>query len=155
MFLLTYLSVCLSTCPFLRRGYRSQFWGDFNAELRNDFCSFRRVICLLTPCLNCYVFLHFRWNKLVWARSGNFIILTFVFVGYKTFSWRLFCAPPPTGAFPLGGGQFPHFSPPRFLHYATASLPVLLHACFSLLILQIKPSDCCRKTIFRCDIWSR
>ena len=26
-FLLTYLSVR----PFLRRGYRSQFWGDFNA----------------------------------------------------------------------------------------------------------------------------
>ena len=31
IFLLTYLSVCLSVCPFLRRGYRSQFWGDFNA----------------------------------------------------------------------------------------------------------------------------
>jgi len=24
----------------------------------NDFCSFRRVIWLLSPCLNCYVFLH-------------------------------------------------------------------------------------------------
>ena len=21
----------ISVCPFLRRGYRSQFWGDFNA----------------------------------------------------------------------------------------------------------------------------
>ena len=31
IFLLTYLSVCLSIRPFLRRGYRSQFWGDFNA----------------------------------------------------------------------------------------------------------------------------
>ena len=31
IFLLTYLSVCLSVCPFLRRGYRSQFLGDFNA----------------------------------------------------------------------------------------------------------------------------
>jgi len=30
IFLLTYLSVCLCVCPFLRRGYRSQFWGDFN-----------------------------------------------------------------------------------------------------------------------------
>jgi len=27
-FLLTYLSIC----PFLRRGYRSQFYGDFNAQ---------------------------------------------------------------------------------------------------------------------------
>jgi len=26
-----YLSICLSVCPFLRRGNRSQFWGDFNA----------------------------------------------------------------------------------------------------------------------------
>jgi len=24
------LSICLSVRPFLRRGYRSQFWGDFN-----------------------------------------------------------------------------------------------------------------------------
>ena len=23
--------IYLSVCPFLRRGYRSQFWGDFNA----------------------------------------------------------------------------------------------------------------------------
>jgi len=29
IFLLTYLY--LSVCPFLRRGYRSQFWADFNA----------------------------------------------------------------------------------------------------------------------------
>ena len=27
---LTNISICLSVCPFLRRGYRSQFWGDFN-----------------------------------------------------------------------------------------------------------------------------
>jgi len=25
------ISIYLSICPFLRRGYRSQFWGDFNA----------------------------------------------------------------------------------------------------------------------------
>ena len=25
------ISVYLSVCPFLRRGYRSQFWGDFYA----------------------------------------------------------------------------------------------------------------------------
>jgi len=25
------ISICLSVRPFLRRGYRSQFWGDFNA----------------------------------------------------------------------------------------------------------------------------
>ena len=35
IFLLTYLSIYLSiylaVCPFLRRGYRSQFWADFNA----------------------------------------------------------------------------------------------------------------------------
>ena len=31
IFLLTYLSVYLSVCPFLRRGYRSQFSGNFNA----------------------------------------------------------------------------------------------------------------------------
>jgi len=30
IFLLTILSVCLSVCQFLRRGYRSQFWADFN-----------------------------------------------------------------------------------------------------------------------------
>jgi len=31
-FLLTYLSVCLSVClSVFRRGYRSQFWGDFYA----------------------------------------------------------------------------------------------------------------------------
>jgi len=36
-----YLSVCLSVCQFLRRGYRSQFWGDFNAEWlkRRDFAT--------------------------------------------------------------------------------------------------------------------
>ena len=31
IFSLTYLSICLSVRPFLRRGYRSQFCGDFNA----------------------------------------------------------------------------------------------------------------------------
>jgi len=30
IFLLTYLSISLSVCSFLRRGYRSQFWADFN-----------------------------------------------------------------------------------------------------------------------------
>ena len=25
------ISISLSVCPFLRRGYRSQFYGDFNA----------------------------------------------------------------------------------------------------------------------------
>jgi len=28
--IIIYLSICLSVCPFLRRGYRSQFWGDFH-----------------------------------------------------------------------------------------------------------------------------
>jgi len=41
IFLLTYLSVYisiyiyLSNCPFLRRGYRSQFWGNFQTT---SFC---------------------------------------------------------------------------------------------------------------------
>ena len=40
-FLLTYLSVCLSVKPFLRRGYRPQFWGNFNAKWlkRRDFAT--------------------------------------------------------------------------------------------------------------------
>ena len=25
-----FINICLSVCPFLRRGYRSQFWADFN-----------------------------------------------------------------------------------------------------------------------------
>jgi len=29
IFLLTYLSVYLSVCPFLHRSYKSQFWGNF------------------------------------------------------------------------------------------------------------------------------
>jgi len=29
-YLSIYLSIYLSVCPFLRRGYRSQFWADFS-----------------------------------------------------------------------------------------------------------------------------
>ena len=31
IYLSIYLSACLSVRFFLRRGYRTQFWGDFNA----------------------------------------------------------------------------------------------------------------------------